>query len=886
MRRALSSCFFLSGIAASIYAIDALRKLSFVFGSTTLALGLTLSIGLGGLALGALWATRWIDRVQQPARLFGTLHLALAVLFPVSILAMDPAADLYNLAARSHLERIAQPALLLVLLLPPVLLMGATTPLFLAAAFARRPRPGAPDRLARVAGGSLAIYIAGAALGALLAGFVLLPYAGLVLSALAAGLLDLACAGLVASAAGSVLALPQFAPAVAEPPAKRSGAVFAIVALSGFCALLYGFVWMRSLEPIAGTSTWSFASMFATLLLGFAFGLALSALLAPKAHYPGLAVALTNVLAGFLVAGGIYLLPLMPRWLVALYGQMGQPLPLFLLAQAVLCGLAIFPPAAAIGATLPLAIRCLEGERRASTAARLYSIATLAAVAGALVGGVALIPLIGLRGALMLGIALNAAIAAIAAVSAPAGLTPWTGPRRWVVGAAMAAIALAPLFAARAWAPRVFATGVYSGARSISELAPVSHFEIVQRSAVQDYREDFGSTVVVNSVGSARLLWVDGATQDETLTAQVLMANLPGVFGRPLHDAFVGYLGSGTTAAVLAQQPLSSIRVVEPQPAVIAAARRFRNLVSDSRVGIETADPRVALAASPVESFDLIVCDDPPLWTPAGAKMTTREMYSIARTRLRKSGIFAQTVPTRRLSLAAIQSVLRTFTTAFPEVLVLATAKDQGELVLFGSSVPLRVNWDQSGRIRTDPTAASGRGLLMSRMLFGTREARETAGNATENSDGNGIVEFDSLANLYRELSHENSRALLAHAANPWDLMDGVPALEARRETLIELAMADIVSGDLNRASRSAADLRSSGNTYDADRLTGDVLYASDHRDEAVALWMKCIAERPDDLHVRQRLTAYYRLLRPEQRPKEYEGWVVSLAGIANSGAR
>ncbi len=172
----------------------------------------------------------------------------------------------------------------------------------------------------------------------------------------------------------------------------------------------------------------------------------------------------------------------------------------------------------------------------------------------------------------------------------------------------------------------------------------------------------------------------------------------------------------------------------------------------------------------------------------------------------------------------------------------------------------------------------------MSKILLGTREAREAAGSGRENSDQNGIAEFDSVANLDRDLARENAPKLLARAANPWDSMEGAPGPEERRPAMVEMALTAIVSGDLWRAAKYAAELRNAGDLYDSDRLMGNILYDSDRREEAVALWRKCLDQKPGDVELRKRLVVYYRLLRPSQRPKEYEGWLASLPELARPG--
>ena len=144
------------------------------------------------------------------------------------------------------------------------------------------------------AGRLYAINTAGAATGALLAGFVLLPNVGLFFTVLtAAGIsVGAAVAALVARTAGGRGDRNPVAPSA--PGRKRSTPAQAapvqtswistkqdlwsariIVALTGFAGLLYEVSWTRAIASLLGPTTYAFAGTVCALIAGLALGGAL-----------------------------------------------------------------------------------------------------------------------------------------------------------------------------------------------------------------------------------------------------------------------------------------------------------------------------------------------------------------------------------------------------------------------------------------------------------------------------------------------------------------------------------------------------------------------------------------------------------------------------------
>src|SRR5262249_23027922 len=75
----LSACFVLSGVAALIYQTAWTRQFAIVFGTSELAVATVLAAYMGGLALGAWLAERFLPRVFRPVLTYALLELGIAI---------------------------------------------------------------------------------------------------------------------------------------------------------------------------------------------------------------------------------------------------------------------------------------------------------------------------------------------------------------------------------------------------------------------------------------------------------------------------------------------------------------------------------------------------------------------------------------------------------------------------------------------------------------------------------------------------------------------------------------------------------------------------------------------------------------------------------------
>ena len=86
----LSACFVLSGSAALIYQTAWTRQFAIVFGTSELAVATVLAAYMGGLALGAWLAERFLPRVTRPVLTYALLELGMESLDGTGTLSLTP----------------------------------------------------------------------------------------------------------------------------------------------------------------------------------------------------------------------------------------------------------------------------------------------------------------------------------------------------------------------------------------------------------------------------------------------------------------------------------------------------------------------------------------------------------------------------------------------------------------------------------------------------------------------------------------------------------------------------------------------------------------------------------------------------------------------------
>jgi spermidine synthase len=677
--------FFASGVCGLIYQVLWLRMLALIFGVTVYAASTVLAAFMAGLAGGSALAGRVVDRVKRPLLVFGIAEILIGVSALTTPIALDLAASLY--AAIYPITDGSLPILTVarlltgfVVLLVPTILMGMTLPVLSASALMRGSSFG--TRVSAL----YAINTAGAVCGAVVTGFYLIGAIGVQRSFWLAASINVVV-GIVAlmlshriEGRGASEPLPP-AP-VLEGSASVSdavtGSIGAVVAISGFVALALEIVWFRTLVQYLAATTYAFTTMLATVLAGIAIGGAIAASLLQRPRDWVKRLALIQLIAALAVLlSAIFL-----GWSYSAGWRTGgdwQASAAAILPVAILMGLA-FPIA------IHLAASPLRGDaagRVARRVGRLYSLNVIGAIAGALVGGFVLLPLLGTRRAL---------VAMAALYGASALLLIWRHAERARLLGITAIVAAAFVY--------------------LSTEVPDPFAAAYERRHGQDMREFWReegvqTAVSVHASQFRRSLYLDGLHQANDTSDMVrlhrIIGHLPMVLHPAPHDALVIGLGGGATPGAVSQHPDSRIQIVELSDSVRKAAAFFAHVnydvLNQPHVRLRVDDGRNFLTLSG-EKFDVITADIiQPVHAGAG-NLYSREYFTLVRNALKENGVALQWIGHREPTQYAL--IMRTFLEVFPH----ATLWFDGNLMV-GSLTPLRIEPRTFAAKRAATTTAS-----------------------------------------------------------------------------------------------------------------------------------------------------------------------------------
>jgi spermidine synthase len=451
-----------------------------------------------------------------------------------------------------------------------------------------------------------------------------------------------------------------------------------VVALSGFGSLALEIVWFRTLVQYLAATTYAFTTMLATVLAGIAVGGAVATPLLRKPRDWFGRLALIQVVAALAVLASAMFL----GWSYRAGWRTGGDWQ----ASAV----AIFPVDILMGLAFPIAIHLgaspRAGESAPDTArrvGRLYSVNVIGAIAGALIGGFVLLPLLGTRLALV----------ALAALYGASGVVlMWPHPKR---------VRLLGLCAASGVLVAVLASAV-----------PDPFAAAYQRRHGGDMREFWReegvqTAVSVHASQFRRALYLDGLHQANDTPDMVRLHRIIGHLPMVLHpspiDALVIGLGGGATPGAVSQHPGTSVQVVELSNSVRKAASFFAHVnydvLNQPNVRIRVDDGRNFLALSG-EKFDVITADIiQPVHAGAG-NLYSREYFTLVREALKPGGVALQWIGHREPTQYAL--IMRTFLEVFPH----ATLWFDGNLMV-GAPGPLRINASTLAAKRQSATTAA-----------------------------------------------------------------------------------------------------------------------------------------------------------------------------------
>ena len=410
------------------------RRLTLEMGQTAAAVSTVLAAFMGGLALGAHVGGR-VAAALAPrsaltlyAALEGSVGLLALIVSPILAAAHPLLVSAYRDGDGGTTFFLTRLLLSLAVVVFPAAAMGATLP-----AAVRWTEVTGVTSAGRLAGLLYAANTVGAAAGAALTGFLLVPRLGL------AATTAVGVAANVVVAAGAIVLgrFASFPPPPAAPKFRRASrptrradslppapvAAAIVLAASGFAALVHEVAWTRVIALVVGPTTYAFTVMVSIFIIGLGAGSGLGVWLLGRVASPAILLAWAQVAGalGAVVAAG--LVPGLQLSVATLVASSGIGLGELLIREMLTFFIVLLPLTLALGASFPFAVAAAAPEGGAATrpVTMVYVCNTLGAIAGALAAGFLLLPRLGLQRAI-LGAALMGLVAAVVlALARPAG---------------------------------------------------------------------------------------------------------------------------------------------------------------------------------------------------------------------------------------------------------------------------------------------------------------------------------------------------------------------------------------------------------------------------------------------------------------------------------
>ncbi len=769
---AVAVCFFLSGAAALILQVLWTRMIGHVFGATALAVSTILTVFMGGLALGSHLGGRWAPRLKRPLLVFAVLESAVGLyglLVPTLLHAMpDWQRVLLPEGYGYWWYAIARFLIVAILLLLPTTAMGATLPVLAEGVVERS------DEMASKVGTLYAANTFGAVLGAMLGGFYLIPTLGMATTVYVAAAVDLAVAIFVllvfrfggrgwlrvstpatseADAEGGpeIVQLEPFRP---PSTADRRRALVAF-ALSGGAAMALEVLWTRSVGVVIGASTYSFTLILTTFLIGLAVGAAVMTRRIRRVSDPVKVLAYIQLAVGILALAGNLLVDRLPLFLHFVARSQDFTLEQLYLANFFIAAVVMLPATLALGAVMPLVVRILAPEGPVHAGAivgRAYALNTLGAIVGSFVAGFVLLPVLGVERGVQLSALLSLLVGAGLLIDRPKP----RGRAVATVAVGLLVVVLAPGWNVGAWTAGLFRMYLV---HSVYADGWDPYGEVVY------HRDGLATTVTVERQGEGFgvALKVNGKTDASDvgdMPTQVLSGLLPVLLhDEPKSVLVIGY-GSGVTPGAVLQAPVESLYVAEIEARVYEASNLHFGHVNHR----PDLDPRASLVVDDGRNFlrtrsgtyDIIISEPSNPWMTGAASLFTTDFFSIAKQRLRPQGIFLQWLQLYELSTDNVHTLVRTFHSVFPHLLIFSPDPSSNDMLLVGSDHPLKVRregierWlaDEQMRAELAKGGFESANDLLGLLLIDDSRVDALIGEGPLNTDDNALIEFSAPKDL------------------------------------------------------------------------------------------------------------------------------------------
>lgn len=657
--------FVVSGFAGLMYQVLFSKALALTFGSTSTATYTVLATYMGGMALGAWLGGYLAARRSDPLKVYAGCEFAIAAYCVLTPLIFSGIQSLYVVLASGFTPdagvlTVFRVLLGMVALMVPTVLMGMTLPV-LARYFEQR-----AQTLGRTVAMLYGANTLGAALGALLTGYLILPAVGVLgttFLAAAANLLAVVLAVNLAKQAGgwTPMDLPvQPLSSTAGPSDLRLGRVaLLLLTVGGAITLALEVNYIHLLAVVAGNSVYAFSLMLFAFLIGLGAGSECAR------HLLRLRVPLPAALAwgqfglAAVILLGVYLWDNLPDYFASFESYpLTRDFAAREVVRGVVCWIAMFPPAFAIGLLYPIAMECVGRawpDRPVQALGRAAALNTLGNIAGVLVGGFYLLPLLGALRSVQI-------LAAVCLVLGVIVLVFWPQP----AGVAVPRMIQRDI----AWTPATLVLILL-----VMQPSYFNYSAIASGANVYFARQGWGQTIDhaesvdggLTSVSMLRTpeggkmltLLTNGKFQGNDamqgeMMAQVGLALAPLLHTQQRERALVIGFGTGVSARTLHEAGFRETDIVDLSADIIRLATEHfgkvnGNVTKQPGVNTYVTDGRNFLMLQD-RKYDVVSMEVSSIWFAGAASLYNREFYQLVKRRLSPQGVLQQWMQIHRLA--------------------------------------------------------------------------------------------------------------------------------------------------------------------------------------------------------------------------------------------
>ena len=680
--------FGLSGFTGIIYESVWSHYLKLFLGHAAYAQALVLIIFMGGMALGAWIISRTGHRSENLLILYALIEAIIGVFG----LVFHPLYELlYSLSFDTIIPAIGTPHYVYIykfilasfLILPQSILLGATFPL-MSGGFVRK-FPNAPGKSISI------LYFAnsaGAAIALLVSTFYLIGTLGLPVTIFSAGILNIIIAILVYQFA-SKPDIPDTAPAVTAQKTHWPSVFLAASFFTGMASFIYEVVWIRMLSMVLGSSTHSFELMLSAFITGLALGGYWIRRKIDTLQDPIRFAGVIQITMGFFAFFTIFLysrsFELMSFFMSAL-DETSQGYILFTIASHSIALLVMMPATICAGMTLPLFTYILLKQGNGEKAiGQIYSSNTIGAIFGVLFAVFIGMPLLMLKGSLLVGAFIDVIIGLVLLQCCNSRLN-----MKYAGATAALFLVLAGITAFYyEFNIKQMASGVYRyGIAELDDKSDILYHKDGKSASITVSRHD-GKVISILTNGKPDASVTMGenlppSTDEATMT---LLAALPlSIYPEARTVANIG-MGSGlTTHTALTVPTLERIDTIEIEEAIVSGARFFmpknKRVFNDPRSYIHIDDARTFFSTHQ-SRYDIIISEPSNPWVSGVSSLFTREFYNEAATHLTEKGILVQWMHIYELNMDLLVSILKAMSGTFKYYSVYFS--DDSNLILLAS---------------------------------------------------------------------------------------------------------------------------------------------------------------------------------------------------------